>query len=62
MLPECELAVDPLRKRLEPFLLQPLDLVPGERLEYDVRERRASPQREAFAEGGGCSLRLVRTS
>ena len=48
--PECEVGVDAELDRTEPDLLEPRDRWPGELLVREVRERRAAPQRQRFAE------------
>ena len=47
---ELEVGVDPLLERLQAQLLEPADLGLGERLEGEVGERWAAPQRERLAE------------
>ena len=47
---EVEPGVDPRADRLEPLLLEPLGDRHGERLEADVLERRAAPERECLGE------------
>jgi hypothetical protein len=44
--PELELRVDPLLESRQARLFQPADLVARERLEGEILERRAAPQRE----------------
>ena len=58
-LAELEVGVDPLLERLEPQLLEPADLALGERLEGEVGERRATPERQRLAKLRG-SLGRVR--
>ncbi len=47
--PECEVGVDPELHRCQPDLLEPGDRRLGEALVGEVRERRASPQRQRVA-------------
>jgi hypothetical protein len=57
---ERQLRVDQVHGGAETLLLQPSDLVPRERLEHDVGERRAAPERECLAEALGCSMVIAR--
>ena len=50
MAPDCEVGVDPELDRRQPDLLEPGDRRLGEALVGEVRERRASPQRQRVAE------------
>ena len=50
MPPECEVGVDAELHRPEPDLLEPRDRGPRELLVREVRECRAAPQRQCFAE------------
>ncbi len=44
-----EVRVDPLLDRRKPLLLQPCDLRLSERFEFEVGQRRATPEVECFA-------------
>src|SRR5215470_5846746 len=65
---ERELRIDPLLKRSESELLEPLHFNPGEWLELEIRQCSSPPQRLGFAQkrrgglhilGLACSPRLV---
>jgi hypothetical protein len=56
--PEGEVGFEPVLEGVEPFLLEPSDLDLRERLVSEVRQRRAAPQLERFAQALGCALRL----
>ena len=54
---ELEVGVDPLLERDEPQLLEPADLRLREVVERELRERRASPERERADEQLAALLR-----
>jgi hypothetical protein len=58
--PEREIGIDAILERSEAQLLQPLDVDAGERLERQIGERTAAPQRERLAQPLGGTLRRVR--
>ena len=55
---QLEVGVDALLERRESRLLEPADLVAGERLEREVLERRPAPERERRAQLLGALARL----
>ena len=56
---ERQVGVDPLDQRIQAKLLEPTDLVLGERLIGELRERRAAPHRERFAQQRRRTLRVT---
>ena len=57
---EGEVGVDPLLEQREPELLEPRRLDGGERLEGELRERRAAPERERLVQPRSGSLEVAR--
>ncbi len=57
---EREVGVDAVLERSESQLLEPLDVDAGERLEREVGQRIAAPQRERLAQALGGALRRAR--